>query len=109
MSGLGMDGGDPSRYDLVLNLGQMKVESAKRLIVEAAKLEEYQPTVTSERQFQDLSLSTRVHAVDLPSEDFCVCILGVRGKNAHAHVSENAILGVGRASRPRGRKSSRRD
>src|SRR4030095_9232960 len=63
MSMFGTAWRDPSRYDLVLNLGQMNVESAKRLIREAAKRDQDQHTVTSERQFQDLSLSTRVHAV----------------------------------------------
>jgi cytidylate kinase len=52
MSMFGADWRDASRYDLVLNLGQMNVESAKRLVVEAAKLEEYQPTVASKRQFK---------------------------------------------------------
>jgi cytidylate kinase len=89
MSMFGTDWRDPSRYDLVLNLGQMKVESAKRLIVEAAKLEEYQPTVSSERQFQDLSLSTRVHAALLTSQEFPGSVFVVRAENGHVHVSGN--------------------
>jgi len=89
MTMFGMDWRDPSRYDLVLNLGQMKVESATRLIVEAAKLEEYQPTITSERQFQDLSLSTRVHAVLITSREFRGSILDVRAENGHVQVSGN--------------------
>ena len=85
----GADWRDPSRYDLVLNLGQMKVESAKRLIVETAKLEEYQPTVSSEQQFQDLSLSARVHAVLLTSQEFRGSILDVQAQNGHVYVSGN--------------------
>jgi len=89
MSMFGTDWRDPSRYDLVLNLGQMNVESAKDLIVAAAKLGEYQPTVSSERQFQDLSLSTRVHAVLITSQEFRGSILDVRAENGHVHVSGN--------------------
>lgn len=89
MSMFGTDWRDPGRYDLVLNLGQMNVESAKDLIVAAAKLEEYQPTVSSERQFQDLSLSTRVHALLITSPEFRGSILDVRADNGHVHVSGN--------------------
>ena len=89
LSMFGADWRDPSRYDLVLNLGQMKVESARRLIVEAAKLEEYQPTASSERQFRDLSLSARVHAVLITSQEFRGSILDVRARNGHVHVSGN--------------------
>lgn len=87
MSMFGTDWRDPSRYNLVLNLGQMNVESAKGLIVEAAKLEEYQPTVYSERQFQDLSLTARVHAVLLTSQEFPGSVFDVRADNGHVHVS----------------------
>ena len=89
MSMFGADWRDSSRYDLVLNLGHMNVESAKRLIVEASKLEDYQPTVSSERQFQDLSLSTRVHAVLITAQEFRGSILDVRAENGHVHVSGN--------------------
>jgi len=87
MSMFGADWRDASRYDLVLNLGQMNVESAKRLVVEAAKLEEYQPTVASKRHFQDLSLSAMAHAVLITSAEFRGSILDVRAENGHVHVS----------------------
>jgi cytidylate kinase len=89
LSMFGADWRDSTRYDLVLNLGQMKIESAKRLILEAAKLEEYQPTVSSERQFQDLSLSTRVHAALITSREFRGSILDVCAENGHVHISGN--------------------
>ena len=89
MSMFGTDWRDPSRYDVVLNLDRMNVESASRLIVEAAKLEEYQPTVSSEREFQDLSLSARVHAVLITSQEFRGSILDVRAGNGHVQVSGN--------------------
>jgi cytidylate kinase len=89
LSMFGADWRDPSRYDLVLNLGQMKLESATRLIVEAARLEEYQPTALSERQFEDLSLTTRVHAMLITAQEFRGSILEVRAQNGHVHVSGN--------------------
>ena len=89
MSMFGADWRDPSRYDLVLNLGRMNLESAERLIIQAARLEEYQPTDLSERQFRDLSLGARVHAVLITSPKFRGSILDVRAENGHVHVSGN--------------------
>lgn len=97
LSMFGADWRDPARYDLVLNLGQMNVESAKRLIVEAAKLEDYQPTASSERQFQNLSLSSRVHAVLITSREFRGSIFDVRAENGHVHISGNLQFWVSEA------------
>lgn len=58
----GGDWRDPSRYDLVMNVGQMSLESAAHLIVEASRRPEYQPTADSERAFQDLTIAARVQA-----------------------------------------------
>jgi hypothetical protein len=58
----GGDWRDPSRYDLVLNVGHMSLESASHLIVESVRRPEYQPTTESERAFQDLTVSARVQA-----------------------------------------------
>jgi cytidylate kinase len=58
----GGDWRDPTRYDLVINVGHMSLESAAHLIVEASRRAEYQPTVESERAFQDLTISARVQA-----------------------------------------------
>ena len=58
----GADWRDPNRYDLILNMGKMRRDGAKRVIIEAAKLEEYQPTPASTQAFNDLALSSRVHA-----------------------------------------------
>jgi hypothetical protein len=58
----GADWRDPSRYDLVVNLGYMSLESAKRLIVDAAHSPDYQMTPVSRQAFDDFALSSRVHA-----------------------------------------------
>src|SRR6185436_21095735 len=67
MEMFGSDWRDPNRYDLVLNISKMRREGAKQVIVEAAKLEEYQPTPASIRAFNDLALAARVHATLLAS------------------------------------------
>lgn len=58
----GADWRDPSRYDLVLNIAQMTLESAAALIVEAVSREDYQPTPQSEQAFADLTVMARVQA-----------------------------------------------
>ena len=58
----GGDWRDPSRYDLVLNVARMSLDSAAHLIVEASRQADYQPTPESEASFQDLTISARVQA-----------------------------------------------
>lgn len=58
----GADWRDPSRYDLVLNIAQMTLETAAHLTVETVKREEYQPTPASEQAFKDLTIAARVQA-----------------------------------------------
>ncbi len=57
---LAADWRDPNRFDLVLNMGKMTQEGAKRVILEAAGLTEYQPTAKSIQAFKDIALSSRV-------------------------------------------------
>lgn len=58
----GADWRDPSRYDLVLNIAQMTLETASHMIVEATRRDEYQPTASSEQAFQDLTVTARAQA-----------------------------------------------
>ena len=58
----GHDWRDPGRYDMVLNIAQMTLETAAHLIVEAARREDYQPTASSKQAFQDLTVTARVQA-----------------------------------------------
>jgi cytidylate kinase len=58
----GVDWRDPNRYDIVINIARMTIETAAHLIVEAVKRPEYQPTAESEQAFQDLALTARVQA-----------------------------------------------
>ena len=63
MALFGADWRDPSRYDLVLNVGRMSVAAAKALIVATVNQEDYQPTPASKQVFEDFALATRVRAV----------------------------------------------
>lgn len=87
MEMFGADWRDPNRYDLTLNMGKMRREGAKRVIIEAAKLDEYQPTTASEAAFDDLSLCSRVHATLFASREIRGWALDVRADHGHVHIS----------------------
>jgi cytidylate kinase len=87
MALFGTDWRDPSRYDLVLNMGKMSLEVAKRLVLEAARSEDYQPTAASEQAFQDITMTVRAQAalvMSLKVKNFSPI---VRAKNGQVHVS----------------------
>jgi cytidylate kinase len=86
MAMFGADWRDPNRYDLVLNMGRMSRDGAKRVITEAAKLEEFQPTPASTHAFNDLALGSRVQATLFASRDVRGSALEVRAEGGHVHV-----------------------
>jgi cytidylate kinase len=94
MAMFGTDWRDPNRYDLVLNMGKMRRDGAKRVIVEAAKLEEYQPSLASNQAFNDLALGSRVHAVLFASPDVRGAALEVRADRGHIHVTGRVDQGL---------------
>ena len=101
MAMFGTDWRDPNRYDLVLNMGKMSREGAKRVILEAAKLEEYQPTPASDQAFKDLALGSRVYAALFGSRDLRVSAVEVRAEGGHIHIkgrvdhgSEHQLLNI---------------
>ncbi len=83
----GADWRDPLRYDLVLNIGRMTLETAAYLIAESAKREDYQPTPASQQAFQDLTVSARVQAALLVSPITRNLNLNVRADKGVVHVS----------------------
>jgi cytidylate kinase len=85
---------DPNRYDLVLNMGKMSREGAKNLIIEAAKIEEYQVTPVSRQAFNDLALGSRVLATLLASADIRGSALEVHAKAGHIHVKGRVDEGM---------------
>jgi cytidylate kinase len=58
----GVDWRDPTRYDLVLNISRMNLETAADLVVETAQKPEFQPNAESMQAFQDLTITARVQA-----------------------------------------------
>ncbi len=94
MALFGADWRDSNRYDLVLNMGKMSREGAKRMITEAAKLEEYQPTPASNQAFNNLALASRVHAVLCASSDIKGSALEVRAEGGHIHVKGRIDYGL---------------
>ena len=94
MAMFGTDWRDPNRYDLILNMGKMRREGAKRVIIEAAKLEEYQPTPASDQAFNDLALGSRVHAALIASPDVPGSALEVRADRGHVHVTGRVDQGL---------------
>jgi osmotically-inducible protein OsmY len=94
MEMFGADWRDPNRYDLVLNMSKMSREGAKRVIIEAAKLDEYQPTAASNQAFNDLSLGSRVQATVFASPDLQGSALEVRAEDGHIHVKGRVDQGL---------------
>ena len=83
----GADWRDPSRYDLVLNIAQMSLETAAHLVVEAARREDYQPTAVSELAFQDLTIASRVQAALVMSPKTRNLSINIRVERGEVHAS----------------------
>ena len=58
----GTDWRDASRYDLVVNLGHIGLNTAKQLIVDAAHAPDFQMTPASKQAFENFALASRVRA-----------------------------------------------
>ena len=94
MAMFGTDWRDPNRYDLILNMGKMRREGAKRVIIEAAQLKEYQPTAASDQAFNDVALGSRVHATLLASPDLRGSALEVHAQRGHINVKGRVNQGL---------------
>lgn len=83
----GADWRDASRYDLVLNAGQMTIDTLALLIEAAARRPEYQQTEGSEQNFKDLSLTAKVQAALIVSPKTRNLNVRVRATKGAVHVS----------------------
>lgn len=83
----GADWQDPSRYDLVLNIAQMTLETSSHLIVEAARRDDYQPTAASEQAFRDLTIAARVQAALVVSPKTRHLTINVQVEQGEVHLS----------------------
>ena len=86
MAMFGADWHEANRYDLVLNVSRMSLPGAERMILEAAQLEEYQPTPESNQAFHDFALASQVHATLFASPDIQGLAVEVRSKQGHIHL-----------------------
>jgi len=87
MGMFGTDWRDPSRYDLVVNLGYMNLDTARQLIVAAARAPEYQMTSESRQAFDDFALRCRVLATLTLSNDLTHGRLDVRAQAGEVAIS----------------------
>lgn len=94
MAMFGADWRDSNRYDLILNMAKMNRDGAKRMIIEAAELETYQPTPASNQAFNDLALGSRVLATLLASPDVQGSALEVRAKGGLIQVKGRVEEGM---------------
>ena len=94
MAMFGTDWRDPNRYDLVLNMGKMRRDGAKRLILEAAKLEEFQLTPASDQAFNDFALGSQVHATLLAARNVRGSAVEVRAEGGHIHLKGRVDQGL---------------
>jgi osmotically-inducible protein OsmY len=62
MALFGTDWRDPGQYALVLNMAQMSSAAAVNVIVQAAKLLDFQATAASRQTLRDLALAAKVEA-----------------------------------------------
>jgi hypothetical protein len=94
MAMFGADWRDPNRYDLVINLSRMSRESATRMILDGAQLEDYRATPASHQAFSDLALATRVHATLFASSDVQGLAVEVRADRGHIHIKGRVDQGM---------------
>jgi osmotically-inducible protein OsmY len=78
---------DASRYDLVVNLGYMRLDTAKRLIIETAHAADYQMTPASKQAFEDFALASRVKATLLLGNDLPHSRLEVKAHDGNVEVT----------------------
>jgi len=83
----GTDWRDITRYDLALNVAQLGIEGVTRVIVEAARLERYQPTAASKQDFENLALASQVQAALVMSHSFRNLGITVKVEKGEVHVS----------------------
>ncbi len=87
MGMFGTDWKDPSRFDLVVNLGRMSVAAAKQVIVQTVGLADYQMTPAAQQAFANFSLMTRVHAVLVLSPEMATATLDIKADEGNVSIA----------------------
>jgi len=87
MGMFGVDWHDASRFDLVVNLGRMSLNTIKHLIMETLRQPDYQITPGSKQAFEDFALASQVRAVLAMSADSTRTRLDVKASAGNVAVS----------------------
>jgi hypothetical protein len=64
----GIEWGDPTQYDVVLNLERMSIDGASQAIVSMAQLDDFKMTPQSQKAFEDLTVTSGVWAALVKDE-----------------------------------------
>jgi cytidylate kinase len=94
MAMFGVDWRDPSRFDLVVNLGRMSINTIKYLILEALRQPDYQMTPGSKQAFEDFVLASQVKAVLAMSTDSTRTRLDVKASAGNVAISGSIPIWV---------------
>lgn len=106
---------DPTLYDLVINTGQLQIDTAVDFLAAAAKAPDFVPTPGSTQRLADLALASGVEAYLVTSPQVAVDALEVRASRGEVTISglvfteEEREAAEAIASQVRGVKSLRND
>jgi cytidylate kinase len=86
---------DPRLYDMILNIGGLRIEDACNVICATARSETFATTPESRRTLRDLAVTNHVKAV---LEDICEAEVKSKNGRVHVHVPAQRIRRTGRIS-----------
>ena len=89
----GIEWGDPSQYDLVLNLERMSLEGASQAIASMAQLDDFKVTPQSQKAFGDLKVISGVWAALVRDERTRTASVQVVANNGVVTITGKASSG----------------
>jgi cytidylate kinase len=90
-----MDLNDPKLYDIVINIGQLKVRDACDIICAAAHGDTYQTTMESQKAISDQAIISRIKAA---LQEICEADVSSRDGVVHIKVAAQKIRKTGQSS-----------
>jgi hypothetical protein len=89
----GIEWGDPSLYDVVLNLERMSIDGAGQTIVSMTRLDDFKVTPQSQRAFEDLITTSGVWAALVKDERTRAASVQVAANNGVVTITGKASNG----------------
>lgn len=89
----GIEWGDPSQYDVVLNLERMTIDGASLAIESMAQLDDFKVTSQSQKAFEDLKVTSGVWAALVRDERTKAASVQVVANNGVVTITGKASLG----------------